>query len=87
MVSSSSAHKPQVYGLQCKACGGAKSSITMELCSKCEQAMLLHYPIDYFKSTSKIAHQQQEENLELTAYKVLEALELASQDAPTELVA
>lgn len=83
MVSSRLTHKPQVYGLQCSACGRAKSSITMMLCPKCEQAVLLHFPPSYFRASQK----PKEEDLELTAYKVLEALELASIDAPTELAA
>jgi hypothetical protein len=55
----------------------------MELCPECERAMLLCYPPDYFKATQAI----KEQDLELSALKVLEVLELASIDAPVDLAA
>ena len=86
MVSSSRTITPKVCGLQCKACGGKKESLTMELCPTCEQAVLLHFPVSYFKPDPTKAIQA-DKDLELTAFKVLEVLELASIDSPIDLAA
>lgn len=76
-------NKQPVYGLSCKACGKAKNSITMMLCPECERAVFEHFPPSYFEDRRGIT----DEELTLTAYKVLEALELASIDAPIALAA
>ena len=73
----------QIHSLSCPACNASKDSVTMMLCPKCEQAVLKHFPPSYFMAMKKPS----EEDLELTAVKVLEALELASVDAPVALAA
>lgn len=78
-----SSKKLQVHSLHCLACDKAKDNITMMLCPECEQAMLKHFPPSYFQDRKQLT----EEDLTLTAYKVLEALELASIDAPVALAA
>ena len=86
MVSSSNPNV-QVHSLNCTACGDPKDNLFMELCPKCEQAMLLHFPIDYFKADPLKAKAAKQKEAELQAVKILEALELASIDAPIDLTA
>jgi hypothetical protein len=57
----------------------------MEFCSTCEQAMLRHFPVDYFKTAKNKKNEKDFEKL--TAVKVLEVLELASINAPIQLAA
>jgi len=69
-------HAPQVHSLSCTACGTSKDNIFLELCPECEQAMLRHFPKDFFKNTKKPTKvEAQDETLQ--AIKILEALELA----------
>ena len=72
-----------VHSLHCTACDEVKDSITMELCPKCEQAMLRHFPVDFFKQTKKST----DEIEELQAIKILAALELAAIESPTQIAA
>ncbi len=66
-----------VHSLHCTACDAEKTSITMELCPTCEQAMLRHFPGDYFKCTKYL---EKEESLEACALVVQEALATAASD-------
>lgn len=84
----SSRHTPiRVCGLQCKACGGSKESLTMDLCPTCEQIVLRLFPEEYFEP--KLGWQKDilPQELEFSSTSLMEVHKLALIAQPMGLAA